>query len=297
MNKFFLFTKVLTVLLLIFQITQVKAQIKQESERISKGKLVAPELTEVSGIVSSSINQNCFWVHNDSGDLAQVYLIDSSAKLLKTYSLAGIDLHDVEDIARVQMNGKFYIILADIGDNRGVRKNIQLIIFEEPIYQFDSGKSVIPKENIEVKNLVYQGKPRDAEAIFVDPVDHMFYLVSKREFQSTLYRADIFGEIKENYQLEPLIKFPFTFVTAADISDQGDAILLKSLTKIYFWPRNPENSISDELANSYTIIDYQIEPQGEAICFPIQNSKSFFTLSERPLGLDSYLYFYKFNYN
>jgi len=297
-NKLFWFLKVLFPAYLFFiQITPVKGQIELISERISRGKLIAPELTEVSGIVSSSVNQNCFWTHNDSGDLAQVYLIDSTAKLLKTYSLESVDVFDVEDIARIKINDKFFLILADIGDNRGVRKSIQLIIFEEPIYQNDKGLSVIPKENIEVKKLIYQGKPKDAEAIFVDPVDHMFYLISKREFQSTLYVADIFSQIKDNYQLKPLLKFPFTFITAADISDRGDAILMKSLTKIYYWRRNPANSILEELAKPYKIINYQVEPQGEAICFPNQSAKSFFTISERPLGLDSYLYYYKFKDN
>lgn len=294
-NKLYLFGKFFTIVILVFQAFLLTAQTEIEAQRISKGKLIAPELTEVSGLISSSVNHNCFWTHNDSGDLARVYLIDSTAKLLKTYLLEGIQVKDVEDIACVTIKDKSYIILADIGDNRGVRKNIQLIIFEEPKYYFDSDLHVISKASIEVKNLVYPGNGRDAEAIFVDPIDHMFYLISKREFQSTLYTADIFGEVKDNYLLKSVINFPFTFVTAADISEHGDAIIIKSLTKVYFWYRDPKKSLKSELAKSYKNIVYQAEPQGEAICFAKQSSKSFFTLSERPLGLDSYLYYYKFN--
>ena len=295
MNKLYLFGKFFTILILIFQSFLLTAQTEIEAQRTSKGKLIAPELTEVSGLISSSANHNCFWTHNDSGDLARVYLIDSTAKLLKTYLLEGIQVKDIEDIDCVTIQDKSYIILADIGDNRGVRENIQLIIFEEPTYYVDSSLHVISKENIQVKNLVYPGKARDAEAIFVDPIDHMFYLISKREFQSTLYVADIFGAVKENYLLKSVINFPFTFVTAADISEQGDAILIKSLTKIYFWPRDAKRSIKSELAKPYKNIAYHVEPQGEAICFAKQDPNSFFTLSERPLGLDSYLYYYKFN--
>lgn len=232
-----------------------------------------------------------FWVHNDSGDKARVYLIDSAANLKCTYQLEGIDAIDIEDIAWVELNGKSNIVLADVGDNLGQRSNISLYVFPEPVFSKGTKQDTIAKTFISVKTLSYPGKARDAEAIFVDPLDKQFYVISKREFQSSLYTADVFGSAADRFQLKPLMRFPFTFITAADISSKRDAIIMKNLTNIYYWPIGSNESIVKALQKSYLPIPYEPKPQGEAITFD-RLSDGFYTISERPFGLDSYLYYY-----
>ena len=41
-------------------------------------------LNEISGIVASRTNKNCYWVHNDSGDKAQIYLINDLGKKISS---------------------------------------------------------------------------------------------------------------------------------------------------------------------------------------------------------------------
>ncbi|MCT1532235.1 hypothetical protein ACFQ2C_17180 [Sphingobacterium daejeonense] len=267
------------------------AQEVMHGERFSKGKVSSPALGEISGIVSSINNPGMFWVHNDSGDEANIYLIDSVANLKTTYRLEGINAVDIEDIAWVEVEGKSYIVLADIGDNLATRANISLYIFPEPLYKSNQVNDTIPKNEINIKTLIYPGKARDAEAIFVDPMDKQFYLISKREFRSILYTAAIFETNKPHFVLKPLISFPFTFITAADISPRRDALIMKNLTSIYYWPLRNNMSISKALSETYLPVPYEPEPQGEAITFD-RSSDGFFTISERPFGLDSYLYYY-----
>lgn len=267
------------------------AQEVMHGERFSKGKVSSPALGEISGIVSSINNPGMFWVHNDSGDEANIYLIDSLANLKITYRLEGINAVDIEDIAWVEVEGKSYIVLADIGDNLATRANISLYIFPEPLYKSNQVNDTIPKNEINIKTLTYPGKARDAEAIFVDPMDKQFYLISKREFRSILYTAAIFETNKTHFVLKPLISFPFTFITAADISPRRDALIMKNLTSIYYWPLRNNMSISKALSEPYLPVPYEPEPQGEAITFD-RSSDGFFTISERPFGLDSYLYYY-----
>lgn len=262
-------------------------------ERSRLGKLSASALNEVSGMVASRENPESFWVHNDSGDDARFFLIDKQANLKATYYLEGIEAIDFEDIAWLRMDQKNYLLLADIGDNLSVRTEIKLYLIKEPKAEDSDSIYHIPSEEIRTIVLNYPDKARDAEAIFVDPIDHSIYLISKRDFKSGLYQVNPFNSaIKNAYVLNKLGEFPFSFVTAADISPDGSEILLKNLLNIYSYKRNPQEPIQRILATNYTSIPYTPEPQGESLSFDL-NGKDFYTVSERPFGLDTYLYLYK----
>lgn len=256
------------------------------------GEIDDKQLNELSGIINAK-QSSYFWTHNDSGDGAQIYLIDKKCQLLCSYELESIVVKDCEDIARVAINGKYFLILGDIGDNRAIRKNIKVHIFPEPMYKIGDSIVVIPKKEIRTVTLRYQDGPRDAEALFVDPVDHQLYVISKRDFQSTVYKAVVFNDAKKNFGLlSPVQKLPFTFVTSADISASGHAILIKNLTEIFYWNRNQNESIEKTLSRRPAVIPYQVEPQGEAITFGL-GGEGFYTISERPFGLKSTLNFFK----
>ncbi|WP_313190097.1 hypothetical protein [Sphingobacterium sp.] len=267
------------------------AQEVLHGQRVVQGKVSDPALDEISGIISSINNPGMFWVHNDSGDDARVYLIDSTANLMCTYQLDGLEAIDIEDIAWVELDGKSYVVLADIGDNLAKRTQISLYIFPEPVLKSGVKVDSISRSSISIKHLKYPGKARDAEAIFIDPLDKQFYLVSKRELRSSLYSAEIFKENKDTYLLKPNLSFPFTFITAADISPKRDAVVMKNLTNIFYWPLANKAPLVEALKKQPLPIPYEPEPQGEAISFD-RKSDGIFTISERPFGLDSYLYYY-----
>lgn len=283
---------IFSFLLLQFRLaySQVNSQIFKP--QIALGEIVDKQLSELSGIINAQ-QSPYFWVHNDSGDDARVYLIDKKGKLLCTYELESIDVKDCEDIARVMIKGKSFLILADIGDNRARRKSIKLHIFPEPYYKNGDRSIVIPKDEIRTVTLRYKDGPRDAESLFVDPIDHQLYIISKRDFQSIVYKANVFNDKKNNSStLRPSLKLPFTFATSADISPSGDAILIKNLTQVFYWKRNRNESIEQTLSKKPMIIPYEVESQGEAIAFGLEG-EGFYTVSERPLGLKSYLYFFE----
>ena len=276
---------------LVLGYNELLAQEVLHSERVSKGKVSDPALDEISGIIASINNPGMFWVHNDSGDEAKVYLIDSAARLMCSFQLEGVEAKDIEDIAWVELEGQSYVVLADIGDNLAERSNLFLYVFPEPVLKKGVKQDSIAKASISIKQSKYPGKARDAEAVFIDPLDKQFYLISKREFRSSLYSADIFKEKKQIYLLNPRFSFPFTFITAADISSKRDAVIMKNLTSIFYWPIGRNDSLLEALKKQPLPIPYEPEPQGEAITFD-RKSDGFFTISERPFGLDSYLYYY-----
>lgn len=262
------------------------------TDRITMGKITDSRLNELSGMVKSFKNPDSFWVHNDSGDSARIFLIDKKAAVQAEFWLEGVSLVDAEDMAWFEEQGKSYVVLADIGDNRGVRKDIQLYIFEEPLYQAGQQRVLIAKEQIKKIVLRYEDKPRDAEALFVDPKDLTAYLVSKRDFQVGVYPIDLkVARAQGHAELKRACKLPMTFITAADIARDGQHIVIKNLGQVFYWKRDADASIIQLLQTKPDTLAYQPEPQGEAICFGEQPT-TFYTVSERPLGLDAYLYRY-----
>ncbi|OFV21648.1 hypothetical protein HMPREF3127_00755 [Sphingobacterium sp. HMSC13C05] len=283
-------------LLFIFSLLRLQVYSQNRKDyfktQIALGELTDPQLKEVSGITPAYQEGN-FWVHNDSGDGATIYLIDRQAKLLKKFSLEGVSVVDCEDIDRVKIGDTYFLVLADIGNNAGKRTWTCLYVFPEP--QADD-PGLIPKKSIRAIFLKFPGRQRlDAESIMIDPIDNMLYVISKREFRSTVYGAEVFTNVKQQYfTLNRIAELPFTFATASAIDQTGTQLLVKNITHIFYWQRNRSESWKQVLQRKPAILPYQVEPQGEAIAFD-SNGTGFYTISERPFGLKSYLYFFERN--
>ncbi|HAE68406.1 MAG TPA: hypothetical protein DCG77_14640 [Sphingobacterium sp.] len=283
-------------LLFIFSLLRLQVYSQNRKDyfktQIALGELSDPQLKEVSGITPAYQEGN-FWVHNDSGDGATIYLIDRQAKLLKKFSLEGVSVVDCEDIDRVKIGDTYFLVLADIGNNAGKRTWTCLYVFPEP--QADD-PGLIPKKSIRAIFLKFPGQQRlDAESIMIDPIDNMLYVISKREFRSTVYGAEVFTNVKQQYfTLNRIAELPFTFATASAIDQTGTQLLVKNITHIFYWQRNRSESWKQVLQRKPAILPYQVEPQGEAIAFD-SNGTGFYTISERPFGLKSYLYFFERN--
>lgn len=259
------------------------------------GKVTDPVLSELSGIIPYSYQPGYFWVHNDSGDDGQIYLIDREAKLSFTLKLEGIKVEDCEDIARLTIDGVPHLLLADIGNNQKKRSTLSLYLFPEPQIAQGVKYAEVPSHSIKKLDIRYAIKPRDAEAIFVDPLTQEVYIVSKRDFKSTVFSFPIekFNTPQQMVELKPQLELPFTFVTSADISPDGHYVLIKNLTTIYMWKRTDSETLLKTLSQPAKKMPYSLEPQGEAICFDLEEPY-FYTISEKPLGLPAYLIKYPY---
>lgn len=77
------------------------------------------ELQEISGL--AFLDDSTMVAHNDSGDSARIYLINTKAKLQRTIQLNNAKNIDYEDVTT---DSKAYLYLADIGNNNNNRKNL-----------------------------------------------------------------------------------------------------------------------------------------------------------------------------
>jgi hypothetical protein len=258
-------------------------------------------LKEISGMASSRINDDIFWIHNDSGNENKIFAIDRTGKLKAIYVLDDIELIDTEDIAvGVGPDEDVpYIYLADIGDNNAARDVKYIYRFREPEIPLSSTVITDTIKNIDLMTFDYPDGKRDAETIMIDPIDKNIIIVSKREKNVNVYSAPIPAEGDSQLTFEKIAVLPFgssiinnSGVTAGDISAEGNEILIKTYLKIYYYSRTADESLEKVFQKTPLEVAYEPEPQGEAICFG-SKGEGFYTTSEAsPLNITPRLYFY-----
>lgn len=260
---------------------------------INSGEISDIRLEEASGMVASRSNPGLFWVINDSGNDASLFLIDKNGNTRMSYSIDGQENFDWEDLAIYtdKSTGNSQIYIADIGDNFALRNHISIILLDEPKV-IDRNDSILYGS----KNYCfrYEDGPRDAETFLVDPDTKGMYIISKREKNVRIYEVPQFVDNTDTMNLSYKQSLPFYNVTSGDISQDGTEILLKNYNAIFYWKKSSSESVLDVFAKEHELLTYSPEPQGEAIAWSEENN-GFYTLSERNRPLSQILYFYKRN--
>ncbi len=257
---------------------------------IITGIIADSMLVEASGIAASATNPGYFWVINDSGNTPTLFLIDSLGKVIRQFYLRNTDNIDWEDVTVIKKDGddRYQLIIADIGDNYGIRPYIQLFVFDEPPVNQKSGNFI---DNYQTYKYVFEDGARDAEAILVDPVSNEIFIVSKRERQVGVYAVPAMHRQSTADTLRLVCRLPFNNITAGSISSNGQDIVLKNYNAIFHWSRENNSAIPETLQMPHEMIDYIIEPQGEAITWNREGT-GFYTLSELSYSDWQPLYFY-----
>lgn len=254
----------------------------------AKGTINNKILHEASGLAASVNRPHLLWTHNDSGDEPRLFLLNKSAEIIAQYQLKGARNRDWEDIATGPgpIDNYNYIYVGEIGDNRAIYDTKIIYRLKEP--DEDSPTQITDFDTIE---FVYPDGKRDAESLLVDPSSKDIYVLSKREDKIGIYLAAYPQSTTDVITLKKLGSIPFHNTTAADISADGEEILLKTYAEIRYWKRNGR-TIGDTLLSPSQAVKYTPEPQGESIAFT-KDGKGFFTLSEKRNGIEPVLYYFK----
>lgn len=177
---------------------------------LSTGKIQNNDITESSGLVASRRFAGVFWTHNDQGNADRLYAINRQGKSIGTFSITGANIKDWEDIA-IDSSGNLYI--ADIGNNDGQRKTVEVYQIREPNPQ-GSGKVAIQRS----WTLKFPGQPFDAESLFV--ANGTGYIIAKQPGNGgvTMYYFSL-AATKQTVTLKPVTKLKIAVpVTGADLS-------------------------------------------------------------------------------
>lgn len=264
------------------------------------GELSDDRITEASGIAASNKIEQALWVHNDSGNEPELFLISSQAKILKTFYIKGVENRDWEDmtLGPGPIDGQTYLYLGEIGDNNTQYDNKYIYRLLEPEADTNAEK-VDTISRIETIAFQYPEKTQNAEALLIDPLSKDIYIIAKNLESPALYRLAYANQstsqtaiLEKTGLLNIESKGPPDLITAADISTDGLEVLVKTYGAIYYWRREDgQTSIPSLLQTKPDTLAYTPEPQGEAITFTPKGD-GFYTISEKRFGIIPHLFFY-----
>lgn len=247
------------------------------------------KLEEASGLVASAAHPGYFWTHNDSGNSAELFLIDSTAHITATMPLGNVSNRDWEDITLGPGPDpdKNYVYVGDIGDNKGQHQFKIIYRLEEP-----TGIENKRIENFDTLFIQLPDGPRDSETLMIDPISSNMFIVSKREDSVRLYLFSNTWKSGDTLTAELKIKMPYNLTVAADISADGSEVLLKNYDHIFYWKRKGSEPIADLLSQTPLELKYKPEKQGESIAWK-RDGSGYYTLSESTTHERARLLFYK----
>ena len=255
---------------------------KKVSERYGKleivGTIKTGEITESSGIIASKCQENVFWTHNDSGDGAFVFALDSKGEKLGTWKVKDAKNIDWEDIAAFKNpNGECFLYIGDIGNNTRVRNDLTIYRVREPKVEganVNSSKKIpVSTESAEAIKFDYPDVRHDAETLLVHPKTGDIYVLSKRlQGAAGVYKLPANYSLGKTNRLEKIADFavpalPNGFVTGGDISPDGKRIVICDYFAAYeiVLPENAQNF--DEIwKEKPEIVQLGERAQGEAVC-------------------------------
>lgn len=151
------------------------------------GSLQLPEMAELSGLYASRVRPGLLWGINDSGNAPDLLAFDTGMKFRQIVRVQGVGNHDWEDLAGFQEEGRSWLVVADSGDNFGLRTEAALIFVPEPTAEAVSVKPV------RTLRFSFEGGPRDCEAMAVDPVRRSILLADKGRHPAGLYELALDG--------------------------------------------------------------------------------------------------------
>ena len=252
------------------------------------------QIDEASGMADSRSQPGNIWIQQDSGSPAELALLGYDGVVKGKIAVPSVENRDWEELAMGPgpRDGVNYLYIGEIGDNNGQYPFCQIYRLPEPT------DLQTPITQVERINFRYPDGPRDAEAMFVDPQTKDIYIISKREPNVHLYRLPYPQNINEVTVAQAYGQMPSfgqglpAYVTGAAISPDGNEIIVRTYSALFYWKRKAGESIADVLQNgSSRQLPYRLEPQGEAVCFDKDN-KGYFTISEKASASSVNLYYY-----
>ena len=260
-------------------------------------------IDEASGLVASSKYPGVLWTHNDSGDDPKLYAFNLDGEIVAEVTLQGIKNRDWEDIAIApsETKGEYDLYIGEIGDNGARYNEIEIYKIREPEIDINSinKKLSVKNEEIQTITLCYPDGARDSEAFFVEPSTKDIFVITKRESTPRLYKAIApYSENKNYLEFIKEIKTeslgPLSWITGADISPDGNEILMRSYLSIFYYKRENGKPVESAFDGSIEKVPYgpATERQGEAICWS-HRGEGYYTISESVQGSEQHLYYYQ----
>ena len=216
------------------------------------GLLLDGELGEASGLAASRMHRDTLWLVEDGGNPAKLHAISKRGRRLASHAIDGISNTDWEDLAAFELDGRRYLLIADTGDNGGLRRTLLLHVVAEPAKLVD-GATLAPAWSIAFR---WPDGARDCEAVAVDAAHGQILLLSKKRHPPELFALPLqprkpglqvavrIGHLAgvpraspEEQRAAPARARLVHQVTAADVSPDGRTLAVLTYEQLLLYPR------------------------------------------------------------
>jgi hypothetical protein len=228
----------------------------------------AGSLNELSGLQSSFTHPGLLWGVEDSVNGPHLYAFSSDGNIIRNFTLQGAHLSnwDWEALALDRRRGRDVIYIGDIGDN-GHRRNGHDVrvpalyrIREPRVHASDPylGRTLTHVKTFPFRYFTNAGvlSPRNAEALFVDPLRHDIIVITKdlETISGHPRRVRVFAmhagglrpgvrhlnHARQVATVTAAAADHSTGAVAADMSWDGRLIVVKSYGQGFLWRRKPD---------------------------------------------------------
>lgn len=221
---------------------------------VASGPAMLPEIPETSGLAVSRRNPGLLWSHNDSGNAAILFALDT-AGIVRGRVRVPIRTRDWEDISAGRCPSGDCLYLADIGDNRLARRQVQIYRVQEPAA---GDEETAPPE---VFTATYADGPHNAEAMFVIGTD--LFIVT-RDRTGAIYQSTMTPPGTRELTLKRIGELGLGAVTDAEASrDEKSVVVRTSHEAVWFRTADLIRGVNAPYLR--IPIDGLKEPQGEGV--------------------------------
>lgn len=242
------------------------------------GVLLDSQLAETSGLAASRRHRDVLWLHDDGGNPARLFAIDTNGNRLATLRIEGVTKTDWEDLAAFRLDGRDYLLVADTGDNGGLRRTLQLHAIAEPA-RLENAR-VKPAWSIAFR---WPDGARDCEAVAIDERNRQILLVSKKRQPPEVFALPLQprGGVQTAQRLGTLVGVPqpgaeelrrdpkqartLHHVTAADISPDDRTLAVMTYRDLLLYSRANGQSWARAIGAPPRVSALPWLPQAEAM--------------------------------
>jgi hypothetical protein len=263
---------------------------KNYSEPKVVGEIASNEIKESSGLAASKCTEDVFWTHNDSGDDAFIFAVNSKGKKLATYKVTNAKNTDWEDIAGFKdKNGECFLFIGNIGNNARARGEHSIYKVKEPSeFSNDSGKkNPQTTDAAEEIKFSYPDIRHDAETLLVHPQTGDLYIITKRlTGASGVYKLEANYDKSKTNKLEKIADItvpsvPNGLLTGGDISPDGRRVVVCDYFAAFEFILPGKSKKFDDIWKEIPQkIELGTREQGEAIGYSADGN-SIFATSEK----------------
>jgi hypothetical protein len=264
---------------------------------VQTGLVESAQVTEASGITRSTLDSDRFWVVNDGGSAPALHAVGVDGREQGVLRLDEASNLDWEAVASFELDGRPWLLVADVGDNNAIRDHSTIYVVEEPA--LTDGKDAVASPEWTIV-FHWPDGPRDCEAVAVDSGGQRILLLSKRTIPAVLYelplRPDTAGVITAT-RLGAIDALPQPTVrdleraaperswhwqpTAMDIRTDAGAAVILTYRAVYHFERRKGEAWIEALRRPPTIINLEDLREAEAVAFA-EDGRSVIVTLEAP---------------